>query len=209
MDGNTIELFSELQSMIMLSAGETLSIVVDRNGERLTSLAVPERQEQSDRMGGTQNIGVLGITAGAFNFERDDPATALVQGVRETVLIIRPDACLCRQAADRKGKRRAAVRANPHRAGCPARSSPPRGIGLDLPDCRDPRFQSVFSIFFRCRCSMAGTCFSISSRRCAGRPLSPRLQDLGFRIGFALVIMLFIFVTFNDIANISGIFAKS
>jgi membrane-associated protease RseP (regulator of RpoE activity) len=35
------------------------------------------------------------------------------------------------------------------------------------------------------------------------------VQDLGFRIGFALVIMLFIFVTFNDIANISGIFAES
>jgi hypothetical protein len=32
---------------------------------------------------------------------------------------------------------------------------------------------------------------------------------LGFRIGFALVIMLFIFVTFNDIANISGIFVGS
>ena len=42
-----------------------------------------------------------------------------------------------------------------------------------------------------------------------GRPLSPRVQDLGFRIGFALVIMLFIFVTFNDIANISGIFVNS
>jgi len=42
-----------------------------------------------------------------------------------------------------------------------------------------------------------------------GRPLSPRVQDLGFRIGFALVIMLFIFVTFNDIANISGMFVNS
>ena len=37
-----------------------------------------------------------------------------------------------------------------------------------------------------------------------GRPLSPRLQDIGFRIGFALVIFLFIFVTFNDIANLAG-----
>ena len=37
-----------------------------------------------------------------------------------------------------------------------------------------------------------------------GRPLSPRVQDLGFRIGFALVIMLFIFVTFNDIAKFPG-----
>ena len=42
-----------------------------------------------------------------------------------------------------------------------------------------------------------------------GRPLSPRLQDLGFRIGFALVIMLFIFVTFNDIAQFAGIFVNS
>ena len=64
----------------MLSADETLSIVVDRNGEEITLTAVPERQEQSDRMGGTQRIGVLGITAGAFNFERDDPATALRPG---------------------------------------------------------------------------------------------------------------------------------
>jgi regulator of sigma E protease len=42
-----------------------------------------------------------------------------------------------------------------------------------------------------------------------GRPLSARLQDLGFRIGFALVIMLFIFVTFNDIANLTGVFTSS
>jgi membrane-associated protease RseP (regulator of RpoE activity) len=36
-----------------------------------------------------------------------------------------------------------------------------------------------------------------------GRPLSPRIQDIGFRIGFALVVLLFIFVTFNDIAYFS------
>jgi regulator of sigma E protease len=35
------------------------------------------------------------------------------------------------------------------------------------------------------------------------RPLSPRVQDIAFRIGFALVIVLFIFVTFNDIAYLS------
>jgi regulator of sigma E protease len=42
-----------------------------------------------------------------------------------------------------------------------------------------------------------------------GRPISARLQDIGFRIGFALVIVLFIFVTFNDIANLPGLFANS
>jgi regulator of sigma E protease len=35
-----------------------------------------------------------------------------------------------------------------------------------------------------------------------GRPLSERTQEMGFRIGFALVIMLMLFATFNDISGI-------
>ena len=31
-----------------------------------------------------------------------------------------------------------------------------------------------------------------------GRPLSARAQEIGFRIGFALVVMLMIFTVFND-----------
>ena len=32
-----------------------------------------------------------------------------------------------------------------------------------------------------------------------GRPLSARAQEMGFRIGFAIVIMLMIFAVFNDL----------
>ena len=38
-----------------------------------------------------------------------------------------------------------------------------------------------------------------------GRPVSQRAQEIGFRIGLALVIMLFVFVTFNDIVRLAGI----
>jgi len=31
-----------------------------------------------------------------------------------------------------------------------------------------------------------------------GRPLSARAQEIGFRIGFAIVVMLMIFTVFND-----------
>jgi regulator of sigma E protease len=34
-----------------------------------------------------------------------------------------------------------------------------------------------------------------------GRPLSPRSQEIGFRIGLALVLMLMIFVTWNDLVQ--------
>jgi regulator of sigma E protease len=35
-----------------------------------------------------------------------------------------------------------------------------------------------------------------------GKPLSERVQELGFRVGLALVLMLMIFATFNDITHL-------
>jgi len=42
-----------------------------------------------------------------------------------------------------------------------------------------------------------------------GRPLSERAQEVGFRIGFAIVVMLMIFATYNDILHIAARFAAS
>ena len=36
-----------------------------------------------------------------------------------------------------------------------------------------------------------------------GRPLSERAQELGFRIGLAIVLMLMIFATYNDILQLA------
>jgi regulator of sigma E protease len=36
-----------------------------------------------------------------------------------------------------------------------------------------------------------------------GRPLSERAQEVGFRIGLAIVVMLMIFATFNDILRLA------
>ena len=35
-----------------------------------------------------------------------------------------------------------------------------------------------------------------------GRPLSERAQEIGFRIGFAIVVMLMLFATWNDIVHL-------
>ncbi len=37
-----------------------------------------------------------------------------------------------------------------------------------------------------------------------GRPLNAKAQDISFRFGFAIVILLFLFVTFNDIVRVTG-----
>jgi len=37
-----------------------------------------------------------------------------------------------------------------------------------------------------------------------GRPLNEKAQEIGFRIGMALVLMLMIFVTWNDVVQLIG-----
>lgn len=207
-DGNTIGSFSELQSIVMLSADETLTIVVDRKGEEIALTAVPERQEQPDRMGGTHRIGVLGITAGAFNFERDDPGTALIEGVRETWLII--DRTLTYIGRLLTGRESAEQLSGPIRIGQVSGAVVSSGgiPGLIYLTAVLSVSIGLFNLF-PVPMLDGGHLFFYLIEAIRGRPLSPRVQDLGFRIGFALVIMLFIFVTFNDIANISGIFVNS
>ena len=38
-----------------------------------------------------------------------------------------------------------------------------------------------------------------------GRPLSDRAQEVGFRIGLAIVLLLMIFATFNDIIHLASL----
>ena len=207
-DGERIESFTDLQSMVMLSAGESLRMVIDRGGERIELTAVPERQEQPDRLGGTHRVGVLGITAGAVDFRRDDPVTALSQGVRETGQIIdRTMTYLGRLVRGRENAEQlSGIIRVAQVSGAVASSGGVPGLTY---------LMAVLSVsiglfnLFPIPMLDGGHLLFYAIEAIRGRPLSAHLQDIGFRIGFALVIMLFIFVTFNDIANLPGLFANS
>jgi regulator of sigma E protease len=41
-----------------------------------------------------------------------------------------------------------------------------------------------------------------------GRPLSERAQEFGFRVGMAIVLMLMLVATWNDIVHVSGLFTS-
>jgi len=41
----------------------------------------------------------------------------------------------------------------------------------------------------------------------AGRPLSQEKQEMGFRVGFALLLTLFVFLTINDVSYIRSFFS--
>jgi regulator of sigma E protease len=205
-DGNAISSFTELQSIVMLASGDVLTMVVDRNGEEVALTAMPERQERPDRLGGTHRIGVLGITAGLSRFERDPPLAALAQGVRETGHIVERTLTYIGRLV--QGRESAEQLSGPIRIGQVSGAVVLSGgiAGLIYLTAVLSVSIGLFNLF-PVPMLDGGHLLFYAVEGLRGRPLSPRLQDLGFRIGFALVIMLFIFVTFNDIANLPGIFS--
>jgi regulator of sigma E protease len=207
-DGDPIESFSEFKSTIMLAAEETLSVVVERNGELRTLTAVPERREERDPTGRVHRIGVLGIGSGQIVFEKDDPLTALAQGVKETGFIVeRTMTYLGRLLRGREGTEQlSGVIGVAQVSGVVASSG--GFVGLVYLAAALSVSIGLFNLF-PVPMLDGGHLVFYGLEALRGRPLSPRSQDLGFRIGFALVIMLFVFVTFNDIANLPGLFSES
>jgi regulator of sigma E protease len=207
-DGSSIESFMDLQSIVMLAADETLTVVVDRDGQDITLSATPRRVEQPDRLGGTHKIGVLGITGPPGDFRRDDPLTAVVEGARETANIV--DRTMTYIGRLLRGRESTDQLSGPIRIGQVSGAVVSSGgiPGLIYLAAVLSVSIGLFNLF-PVPMLDGGHLFFYLIEVVRGRPLSARVQDLGFRIGFALVIMLFIFVTFNDIANISGIFANS
>ena len=52
---------------------------------------------------------------------------------------------------------------------------------------------------------MADTFCSTRSRPSRGRPLSERVQEFGFRIGFAIILLLMIFTVYNDVSHLRAL----
>ncbi len=207
-DGKAIDSFSQIQQIVTLSAGNLLTIVVDRDGERVTLTPTPERREMPDGLGGIQRVGVLGITRnmaeGDLVFKRYTPLQAIVEGVKETGHIIeRTMTYIGRLIA---GRETADQLSGPIRiaqvSGVIASSG---GIPALL------HLSAILSVsiglinLFPIPMLDGGHLVFYAIEAIRGRPVSQRAQEIGFRIGLALVIMLFVFVTFNDIVRLAGI----
>jgi len=204
-NGEKIESFSDMQRIVSVSAGEPLTIEVERGNAQITLKAVPQLKELKDNFGNAHRLGVLGISRsmapGDIKTEKAGPLRAIVMGAQETWFVV--DRTLSyisgvftgREAADQLGGpiRIAQVSGQVATAGFAAlfhltavlsvAAGPLKKNPIPLLDGGHILFYIIETI--------------------RGRPLSERAQELGFRIGLAIVLMLMIFATFNDILRIA------
>lgn len=204
-NGEKIESFSDMQRIVSISAGETLSIEVDRGGTPVTLKATPQLKEIKDNFGNIHRLGVLGISRsmspGDVKTEKVGPLRAVVMGAQETWFVV--DRTLAyiggvfvgREAADQLGGpiRIAQVSGQVATAGFTAliHLTAVLSVSIGLLNLFPiPLLDGGHLLFY-----------AIETIR--GRPLSDRAQEVGFRIGLAVVVMLMIFATFNDILRLA------
>jgi regulator of sigma E protease len=206
-DGKPIGSFTDLQRVVSVSASRPLEIVVDRGGENVAIAAVPDLQEMTDRFGNQHRIGVLGIqrnTTGAdIVTERYSVPEAAWLATRETWFVAQRTlsylaaVVVGRESADQLGGpiRVAEISAQVATIGFVAlvNLAAILSISIGLINLFPiPMLDGGHLVFF-----------AIEGVR--GRPLSPRVQDIGFRVGLAAVLMLMIFATWNDIIHLSSL----
>lgn len=203
-DGRAIEKFFDLQVIVGGSAGRELLFVVERNGQRLPLKVTPNVDEQKDTFGRTFRRGLIGIqnsvSPDKIQTLNVGPIEALTRGVGETYENIAQslagirDIITRRQSAEQLGGPILLAEATAKVA----------ELGLE-PMLRWIAFISA-SIGFLNLLPVpvldGGHLLFYAYEAVARKPASQRFQELGFQVGLALLIMLTIFVNFNDVMNV-------
>jgi regulator of sigma E protease len=204
-NGEKIESFSDMQRIVSISAGAPLTIEVDRDNAQVTLKAVPQLKEIKDNFGNVHRLGVLGISRsmapGDIKTEKAPPLRAIVMGAQETWFVVDRTMSYIsgvftgREAADQLGG--------------PIRIAQVSGQVATAGFAPLIHLTAVLSVsigllnLFPIPLLDGGHLLFYAIETIRGRPLSERAQELGFRIGLAIVLMLMIFATFNDILHLA------
>jgi regulator of sigma E protease len=204
-DGHAIDSFTEMQRIVSTSAGKKLEVQVERGGNRVTLNATPELREVKDNFGNTHRMGVLGISR-AMNAEEQrtqpvNPLTAVWLGAQETWFVVdRTVSYLVGIVAGRESA---------DQLGGPIRIAQVSGQVATIGVTALLHLAAVLSVsigllnLFPVPLLDGGHLVFYGIEALRGRPLSERTQEYSFRIGLALVGMLMIFATYNDIRNLA------
>ncbi len=202
-NGRPIVTFAEMQRVVSGSAGAPLDVTIDRGGMRLVLKATPALREVKDNFGNTHRIGVLGISRamepGDAKLEKSGPLKALALGVEETWFVV--DRTMSYLGGVIIGKEAA------DQLGGPLRIAQVSGQVASLGLVPLFNLAAVLSVsigllnLFPIPLLDGGHLLFYLIEAVRRKPLSERSQEIGFRIGLALVAALMIFATRNDIMH--------
>lgn len=206
-DGREIRSFSDMQREVSIRPNETLSVVVERAGGALTLPVTPDLVETSSALG-KQRIGVIGVKASRraedWSVQHFGLLESVKTGFTETWFVV--DRTYDYLSKLLRGRESTDQLSGPIRiaqvSGMVASSGGVLGlinlaailsVSIGLMNLLPvPMLDGGHLLFY-----------AIEALR--GRPLSERAQEIGFRLGLGLVLMLMLFVTWNDVVHVRSL----
>jgi regulator of sigma E protease len=205
-NGQTINDFADMQRIVADSAGKALDITVKRGASQVELKATPQLQQNKDVFGNVERIGLLGIkrspAPGELKYQPVSPPQAVWMAIHQTWDVV--DQTLSYLGGVVTGNKSA------------NQLSGPIGIARIVGQAATISFGFFFQIagvisvsigllnLFPIPMLDGGHLLFYLIEALRGRPLSEKAQEVGFRIGFAIVVMLMIFATFNDIVHLTA-----
>jgi regulator of sigma E protease len=205
-NGSAIESFRDMQEIVSLNADEPLVFVVERSGAKVTLRATPRLVVDKDIFGNVHRIGRLGVSqtnaAGDVKTIKFTPVGALGAAVRQTWFVVD-------QTFAYLGKL-VVGRASTDQLGGPLRIAQMSGQAASLGFPTLMNWAGLISVsigllnLFPIPLLDGGHLLFYAIEAVRGRPLSERVQEFGFRVGLALIVMLMIFTVWNDISHFAS-----
>lgn len=202
-DGVAVDSFGDVQRLVMLGGGAPMRIVVGRGERKLTLTATPRESEVVDGFGHRQKLPVLGLrqTNPDVEIRRFGPLGALAAAGRETWSII--SSTLSSVAGMFTGRTSTSQISGP--IGIARISGEMASLGL-IPLINLTAILSI-SIglinLFPIPLLDGGHLVFYALEALRGRPLSEKAQEIGFGIGFAIVLGLMVLGVVNDILRLA------
>lgn len=198
-NGSGIDRFEQIQRLVHLNLDSQLAILVERDGRPVELAATPQIVVREDAMGNEVRLPMLGIQASGSAFVPQG-LTAPWSAVEETV-------SLTLGTLQAVGQMITGTRGTDELGG-PIRIAEMSGQVAQTGLVSVIWFMAVLSInlglinLFPVPMLDGGHLLFYAIEGVRGRPLGERAQEYGFRIGLALVLTLFVFVTWNDLSRL-------
>lgn len=199
-NGAAIERFEQIQRQVQLNLDQPLQLLVLRDGQEIELSVRPEIVDQEDNFGNIHRMARLGIAASGTEYVRYGPGEALWRAGEETV-------SLTTATLKALGQIVTGVRSTDELGG-PVRIAEMSGHMAMAGLVSVVWFMAVLSVnlglinLFPVPMLDGGHLLFYAVEAVRGRPLGERAQEIGFRIGLALVLTLFVFVTWNDLVRL-------
>lgn len=223
MNGKDASTYSKVMMMVALNAGEPLDVKVLRDGAPTTLTITPRKTKREDSIGGDNNIGFIGMgfknDPSLITYRKYGPVEALGYGVSELGRSL--------SSTGRYIGRIFTGKEDGKQLGSVVKIAAITGkIAIDSVQVEASPAKRAKLLFYRLITLAAAISIGLGVANLmpipvldgghlvyygyeaiAGKPLSHKKQEIGFKIGISLLLTLFVFLTWNDIGYVRSLFS--